>query len=106
MSKVLEKDIQLAICEYLTIKRHFFWRQNVIPPFDKKTGHYRPMSKYTMTGVPDIIVIKNGIFIGLECKRKGGKQSDAQIEFQRRTELAGGKYYTVKSVIDVINIGL
>lgn len=106
----LEKEIQLAICDYLEMRcnqgKFIFWRQNVIPPFDKKTGHYRPMSKYTRTGVPDIIVVKNGVFIGLEVKRKGEKQNDAQINFQNDLERAGGKYFVVRSVIDVINIGL
>ena len=106
----LEKQIQLAICDYLEIKQKqghlIFWRQNVIPPFDKKTGFYRPVSKYTRTGIPDVIVVKNGVFIGLEVKRKGEKQNDAQLKFQSDVERVGGKYFVVRSVIDVINIGL
>jgi hypothetical protein len=102
----LEKEIQLAICEYLTLKRHFFWRQNVIPPFDKKTGFYRPMSKYSMTGIPDIILVKNGQFWGLEVKTAKTTQSDNQREFEKKVTQAGGKYYVVRDVKDVQDIGL
>ena len=59
MAKTLEKEIQLAICEYLAYKRYFFWRQNTIPVFDK--GHYRPMPKFSINGVPDIILVHKGI---------------------------------------------
>lgn len=102
----LEKDIQFAICEYLEIKRHFFWRQNTIGMFDKGKDTFRSLPKYAMAGVSDIIVIRNGIFIALEVKRPGGKQRPSQVEFQKGVERAGGKYFVVASVTDVINIGL
>lgn len=101
----LEKDIQSAICDYLAIKNHFFWRQNVIPAMTPG-GSMRRLPKYVKKGVPDIIVIKDGFFIGLEVKRKGGQQSDSQKEFEKGLKEAGGEYYVVRSIDDVINIGL
>jgi len=103
--KILEREIQLAICDYLAYKRDImFWRQNTNPIH--ADGKFRSMPKYSKTGVPDIIVIKNGIFIGLEVKRPKNKQSEAQIEFQKELEKVGGKYYIVCSIDDVKAIGL
>lgn len=108
MAKQLEKEIQLTICDYLAFKSKkdgfIFWRQNTAPIFDK--GFYRPMPKYSLTGMPDIVVVKDGKYIGLEVKRKGGKQSDNQILFQKWLEKAGGEYHVVESLDDVIALGL
>ena len=105
MQKVLEKDIQNSICEYLALKRYMFWRQNTAPTI-AKDGGFRSMGKYSMNGIPDIILILQGIFIGLEVKRPGGKQSENQEEFQRKCEEAGGRYHLVQSLDDVISLGL
>lgn len=101
----LEKDIQKAICEYLAYKKHFFWRQNTMPVV-KPDGSFRAMPKYSTRGVPDIIVIKDGKFIGLEVKQPKGKLGESQVEFFRRCTLAGGEYYVVTSVDEVIKVGL
>lgn len=100
----LEKDIQMAICEYLDYKHYFFWRQNTGAIWDK--DHFRSMPKYSMRGVPDIILIKDGIFWGLEVKQPKGKQSEAQVIFQNKSTHAGAKYNIVTSLDDVIKLGL
>lgn len=105
VNTVKEKDIQLAICNYLAFKRYFFWRQNTIPVV-KPDGSFRSMPKYSKTGVPDIILVINGKFMGLEVKTPKGKQSDNQFEFQMGLERAGGQYYLVTSLDDVIKLGL
>lgn len=102
----LEKDIQRSICEYLQIKRYMFWRSNTTPVFSGKDNAYRAMPKFSMSGVPDIILIKDGIFYGLEVKRLNTKQSDGQLEFEKNCIAAGGKYFVVRSIDDVIKIGL
>lgn len=105
-SKPLEKDIQRSICEYLSLKRHFFWRQNVSPTFDWKTNQFRRMAAHTMKGTPDIILItKSGQFVGLEVKRPGGKQSEDQKEFEKKCLKAGGRYHVVTSLEDVRALG-
>ena len=100
----LERNIQLTICDYLALKKYFFWRQNTNPIF--ADGKFRAMPKYSKNGVPDIILVKNGIFIGLEVKRPKSKQSENQLLFQEELEKAGGKYAVVTSLDDVINLGL
>lgn len=104
----LEKDIQKSICEYLNLQHHFFWRQNSIPPVQRSGGQmqFRRMPPYSMNGVPDIILIKNGKFIGLEVKRENTKQSPAQKTFEIRCVTAGAEYHVVRSIDDVKKIGL
>lgn len=100
----LEKDIQNAICEYLTLKGHFFWRQNNIPVFGtNNAGHrtFRSLPKYTPKGIPDIIVVKEGKFIAIEVKRQGAILTPEQVEFRRKVVEAGGDYYVCYSVVDV-----
>lgn len=102
----LEKVIQNSICEYLTLKRYFFGRSNTTPVFDQDKGFYRSMGKYAVAGFPDIWLIKDGQFIGIEVKRPGGKQSEGQIEFERRCKEAGGQYYVATSIDDIVKLGL
>jgi len=108
-----ETDIQKSICDYLAYRRHLFWRNNNAPTvIRRKVGTrwvidgFRKLPVYTMKGLPDIIVIKDGYFIGLEVKRENGRQSPDQKEFQRLCKEAGAEYYIVKSIDDVRNIGL
>lgn len=102
----LEKDIQLAICDYLALKKYLFWRQNTGGVYDAKAGFHRPMPKYAMNGVADILLIKDGLFVGIEVKRPSGKQSDAQKEFERLLKENGGAYLIATSLEDVIKYGL
>lgn len=101
----LEKDIQSAICQYLfDIKHYFGWRQNNTPIYDATRKTFRAMPKYSLKGVADIIVIKNGTAIFLEVKRPKGKQSDEQVDFENMAKKNGAQYYVVTSIDDVIKI--
>ncbi len=104
MVKQLEKEIQLAICDYLALKKYFFWRQNTGAVWDK--DRFRSMPKYSINGVPDIILIKEGIFIGLEVKQPKGKQSDNQKVFEKLCTANGAEYHIVTSIDDVVRLGL
>ena len=78
MARTSETEIQSAICEYLTLKRHFFVRLNNIPAaFRDRTGalQFRKMGKYARPGLLDILVVKDGRAIFLEVKAEKGKQS-------------------------------
>jgi hypothetical protein len=106
----LEKDIQNAVCEYLALRGHFFYRQNNTPIFQrdgKGGGFFRAMPKYAIKGVPDILLIRDGGYVCyLEIKRPSGKLSDDQMEFQKRSRLAGAEYHVIKSVDQLIEINL
>jgi hypothetical protein len=104
-----EADIQNSICDYLALKKHFFWRQNNTPTSEIRNGKriFRKMPKYAIKGVPDIILIGEvGQFIGLEVKQKGKYLSKEQKEFKEKLEKSGGEYYLVRSIEDVQEIGL
>lgn len=103
----LEKDIQNAVCEYLTIKRRFFWRQNTSPVFDKTRGAFRAMPKYSLKGVPDIIVIGDGGFVVfLEIKRPRARQSEDQLLFEERCKKVGAEYHVITDVSQLKELGL
>lgn len=101
-----ESRVQSAICEYLTLKKHFFWRVNNIPRYDKQRGIFFKLPKYTPQGLPDITVITEGGFaVFLEVKDKG-KQSPMQKEFEEKCKDKGCEYHVVRSIEDVVEIGL
>lgn len=107
----LEKEIQNTILQYLELVFRnrddiLFWRENTVGVFDQKQNLFRSAPKFSRSGVPDIVIIKNGKFIGLEVKRKGTYQSAEQKKFQEDLENAGGRYYVVRSIDDVEKIDL
>ena len=103
----LEKDIQLAVCQYLELKKRFFWRQNTAPTFDVTRQVFRAMPKYALKGVPDIIVVTDGGFVVfLEIKRPRGKQSPEQVAFEERCKKLGAEYHVITSVDQLKPLGL
>lgn len=98
-----ESDIQRSIIDYLTLKRHFFWRNNSGSFKTERGGFY----SFGAKGSPDIFVLTQGGFlVQLEVKTKKGRQSPEQKEWQRRSEELGAEYYVVRSIEDVQTIGL
>ena len=97
-----ESEVQKAILEWLAWKHVFFYRNNsgafVLPetPTTK-----RRFFKAGAVGSPDIVCVIKGRYVGIECKRVGGKQSPAQAEFQRQLEAAGGVYVLAFSIDDI-----
>lgn len=101
-----ETEILHSICDYLERKKHYFWRNNTIPVYSIKNKAYIKMPKYSRTGLPDIILIKDGFIVGLEVKKEKGKQTPNQKIVEKEWKEAGGEYYVVKSIDDVKVIGL
>lgn len=67
-------------------------------------GSFRKdMNPYTRQGIPDIIIVSQGRFIGLEVKTRTNHQSEAQKEFEGDLQSNGGKYFVVRSIEDVEN---
>ena len=99
-----ESVIQKGIMEYLTMVQ----RQYNLYWFRAGAGTIRIANKrYFKTGrpgVPDIVVVKDGKFIGLEVKTKTGRQSDAQKLAEVEIKEAGGEYHLVRSISDVKKI--
>jgi hypothetical protein len=104
-----EATIQTSICEYLAYRKHLFWRSNNIPAFNRNTNGtvtMRRLPQYTMRGLPDIIVIREGLFIGLEVKKPGTYQSKEQKAFEKLCQEHKAFYFVVRSIDDVQAIGL
>lgn len=112
MIKILESDVQRACCEWLTVHRYFFWRNNNIPA-PIRGGKFRAMPKYTPAGMPDVFVVKKGgMLIGIEFKRpmyeyrtktyhtnaRRSLQTPAQQDFEMRMLEIGAFYFVVHSV--------
>ena len=56
---------------------------------------------YSTPGIPDIVLVIDGRFVGFEVKTYNGSQRPLQRKFQERLEDAGGKYYIIRSMKDV-----
>lgn len=95
-----EGAVVKACLQYLQMLGCFAWRNN--------TGGYKPYSDsdrvvhYGKVGSGDIIAITpSGKFLTCECKANNNKQSDYQLDFQRRVEEKKGIYILAYSVQDV-----
>ena len=104
-----ESEIQSAVCEYLQLRRHFFWRNNTmgVQRTSLDGRMFWTNNKYSMKGIADIIVLTDGGYaVFIEVKRPSGRQSPEQKEFQRKCEEIGCEYYVIKSVDQLQEIGL
>lgn len=62
-----------------------------------------PAIKYGLgVGSADVIVCAWGRFLALEFKAEKGRQSEEQKSYEGAVEMAGGRYYIVRSIEDAI----
>lgn len=54
--------------------------------------------------MPDIFILYKGLLYGMEIKTVTGKPSEEQLAWGRRLEAAGGSFYIVRSVEEVLTI--
>lgn len=102
-----ESALIRAACEYLSRRKHFFWRSNNMGVFDAKRGIHRSLPFGSRKGVPDICLVdSSGHFVALEGKKKGGRQSPDQKAFEADCKLYGAEYHVFYSIDDLIEIGL
>lgn len=105
MNKLLEKDIQRTIIEYLGYKKVFHYRNNsraIKLPRRGGEGLYF----FGTPGSPDVVAVIKGQYVGIEVKTDKGHQSPIQEQFQERLEKAGGRYILARSVDDIIKAGI
>lgn len=111
MSKTPEGEILAAILDYLRLRGHFCFRLNNIPAtFIDRHGErqFRALSKYSMKGIPDIMLIRKptGRVYGIEVKTPEGKISPEQADFGRKLIETGGEYIVAREIDDLIKVGL
>lgn len=100
----LESDIQRAILAALTLRRIWCWRVNS-GAMVVGEGAARRFVKLSPPGTPDILGVLpdgSGCLFGLEVKTATGKQSAAQIAWQKRAEASGVRYRVVRSVAEAL----
>jgi Holliday junction resolvase len=88
--KITENDVKRQVKDYLSLKGWFHF--------------YNLAGMGAYKGIPDIIAIKGGRVLFIECKRpaRGSKQSPAQVQFQDNIEAQGGEYVLVRCLEDLI----
>jgi hypothetical protein len=102
-----EHEIQKAIAQYLDLRGLCWWavpnggNRNMVTAKKLKAEGVK-------AGVPDITIINDGIYYGLEVKKpktitKAGVLSITQKAMIERIKKAGGDVSVVYSVADVIN---
>ena len=64
------------------------------------TGYVQNSKK----GSPDLILCKNGLWIGIELKTEDGKQSPDQREAEKCIREAGGLYFIVRDVDEMEHV--
>ena len=103
-----ESEIQKECLQMLQILENqnqlYFIRCNVFSGKIKRANGTDGFIKQAKAGAPDIIICVDGLFVGLEIKTKIGKQSDLQKAAQIKIEKAGGKYFIIRSVRDMIYV--
>jgi hypothetical protein len=98
--KATEHSTQSAILDYLTLVGVFHYRNNS----GAMAGEYKGKKwfmRFGAVGSPDIVAVVDGRYIGIEVKGTGGKQSEAQKQFQEKLEKAGGRYILAYSLEDI-----
>lgn len=92
-----EAEIQKSILAYLRLHGAFVVRVN--------SGAVKVGSRLVRfndsPGCPDILACVGGRFIGIECKRKGGRLRDSQRAALDAIRKAGGVSFVATSVDDV-----
>ena len=67
-------------------------------------GDRKMQGPLNLNGSPDLYVIKNGRFYGVEIKLPKSRQSSEQTEFERLLRGSGANYFIVKSLEDAANV--
>lgn len=84
-----ETDLQNKVISYLDGRQIFNFR------YQAASNQY---------GMPDIIAIYRGYFVGLELKTDDGKPTELQLRMLNAIKNAGGYADIIRSVTDIINL--
>jgi len=103
-----EKDVQSAVLVYLgtleNMGKVYYFRNNSFRGSFQRSNGSQGYIRNSKQGVPDIIVCYKGRYIGLEIKGTKGVQSDFQKQAEAAIKLAGGEYYIIRDLQEVVDI--
>jgi hypothetical protein len=101
-----ESDLIKACLDYFALKKILAWRNNsgaMKYTYTRRNGQIRNcFMRFGAVGSPDIIAVIKGQFVGVECKDRYGKQSPAQKEFEANLKKAGGKYFLIRTIEELV----
>jgi hypothetical protein len=83
-----------VLFDFIHIRGGYAFRVNNMGVYDAKRGVYRKGG--TVKGIPDIIGLIDGRFIGIEIKFGSDRMSADQMEMKREIESNGGIYIVAK----------
>lgn len=98
--RIPERDILKTILDYLKLRRVFHYRQNVGAFIGSHKGKTR-FTRFGVPGIPDIVCIVKGQYVGIEVKSPSKHPSQAQVEFSVSLTKAGGIYLVAHSLEEV-----
>lgn len=104
--RVAEADIQRAVVDLLQRSARPGVAWNHIPSGEKRehqTGAILAGMGHK-PGWPDIVLVRDGHFYGLELKREGGRLSPAQIAAHEELAAAGATVVTVYGLDEAIRV--
>jgi len=103
--KISEHQIQRCVLDRLAYTNNVYYVRNnsVAGKFVRADGSCGWVNN-AKKGSPDIVLCKNGLWIGLEIKTLIGKQSPEQEQAEKDIRDAGGLYFIVRSVEDLEQI--
>lgn len=107
MPAIKEQVIVNQIRDYLNYSGHYVWRQNtgaMTKNYQTKQGlNRRSFIQFGHKGISDILGIHkdNGKFIAIECKVKGNKPTQFQLDFLESIKSRGGIAIVAYSLEDV-----
>ena len=98
-AKMSETEILRAVLVAVTaLPDTVAWRNNT----GVAVTAARQVVRFGAPGAPDILGVRAGRAFGIEIKTPTGRQSAAQVAFQRAYERAGGLYIIARSVDDAV----
>lgn len=92
-----ERQLQNAIINLLRLNGWFAYSQDTKGTYDAAKGCFRS-NPSRVTGVSDILAIKNIRVVWIEVKKLHKKQTPNQIEFETNIKRQGGEYYVVDNL--------
>lgn len=102
MKDATEQQIQKTIIDYLKLKKYVVFKHRNVGIFKQATKQYIPLS-FGEKGICDIIACApDGVFWGIEVKRRGGKVSPDQTDFIARVRKNGGVAFVAYTLDEVI----
>lgn len=76
----------------------------------KKMGwfvfHVFQKGPFCYAGISDYIAIRNGRHVFVEIKTDTGKQTNAQVKFERDIKEKGGEYIVARSIDDLMTANM